>query len=101
MNRRSFLTRLATAAAGFTILPSAVTYARTWKVAESGLYVGVPIVFDHAVLGSTSRQWFEIQRPLAWYYCNASFSREWFLAAAEKYGPQRDVTQTPTLHLTP
>lgn len=31
MNRRSFLETLAKAAAGFTILPSATTYARTWK----------------------------------------------------------------------
>lgn len=31
MNRRSFLSTLAQAAAAFTILPSAVTYERTWK----------------------------------------------------------------------
>ena len=30
MNRRSFFKTLATAAAAFTILPSAVTYGRTW-----------------------------------------------------------------------
>jgi hypothetical protein len=31
MNRRNFFKSLAKAAAGFAILPSAVTYARTWK----------------------------------------------------------------------
>lgn len=31
MNRRSFIERLAKAAAGFTILPAATTYQRVWK----------------------------------------------------------------------
>jgi len=31
MNRRSFFKSLAKAAAGFSILPSAMTYKRTWK----------------------------------------------------------------------
>lgn len=31
MNRRNFLTSIITASAGFSILPSAMTYARTWK----------------------------------------------------------------------
>lgn len=30
MNRRSFFTKLALAAAAFTVLPSATTYARKW-----------------------------------------------------------------------
>jgi hypothetical protein len=37
MRRRSFLSKLATVAAGFSILPSALTYDRQWKFAESGL----------------------------------------------------------------
>lgn len=31
MNRRSFFSKLAVAAAGFTILPPATTYERIWK----------------------------------------------------------------------
>ena len=43
MNRRSFFKTLATAAAAFTILPSAVTYGRTWaKKTSSGIYVVNP-----------------------------------------------------------
>lgn len=33
MNRRSFFTKLAVAAAGFAILPPATTYDRIWKPA--------------------------------------------------------------------
>jgi len=32
--RRSFLTKLALGVAGFTILPAATTYARSWKKTE-------------------------------------------------------------------
>jgi hypothetical protein len=38
MNRRGFFSKLAVVAAGFTILPSATTYARIWKPTQ-GLYV--------------------------------------------------------------
>lgn len=38
MNRRNFLATLTQAAAAFTILPSAVTYERTWKM-EGELWV--------------------------------------------------------------
>jgi len=31
MNRRSFLSSIATAVAGFTVLPPATTYDRVWK----------------------------------------------------------------------
>lgn len=31
MNRRSFIDRIAKAALAFSVLPSATTYARTWK----------------------------------------------------------------------
>ena len=37
MTRRSFIDAALKAAAGFAILPSAVTYARTWKPVASGL----------------------------------------------------------------
>lgn len=40
MNRRSFLTNIAVAAAAFTILPSASTYQRNWvKTRPNGLWV--------------------------------------------------------------
>lgn len=44
MNRRSFFKTLAVAAAGFSVLPSATTYARAkWvKQASSGIYVVNP-----------------------------------------------------------
>lgn len=42
MRRRDFFRTLATAAAGFAILPSAGTYARTWKRAASGILVPNP-----------------------------------------------------------
>jgi len=39
MNRRNFLGSLSTAIAAFTVLPSAVTYGRTWiKPTTSNLY---------------------------------------------------------------
>jgi len=34
-SRRSFLSKLALGVAGFTILPAATTYARSWKKTES------------------------------------------------------------------
>jgi len=39
MNRRSFFKTLATAAAGFTILPPATTYERVWKAQAKWLIV--------------------------------------------------------------
>jgi hypothetical protein len=39
MNRRHFLSSLATAVAGFTILPPATTYQRVWKVSKPKLWV--------------------------------------------------------------
>jgi hypothetical protein len=43
MNRRSFFKSLATAAAGFAILPSAATYTRApWKKVASGIWVVNP-----------------------------------------------------------
>jgi len=44
LNRRSFFKTLATAAAGFTILPAATKYTRTpWKkLSASGIYVVNP-----------------------------------------------------------
>ncbi len=41
MNKRDFLKTLAKAAAGFTILPSAVTYARKWRRVD-GIWVVQP-----------------------------------------------------------
>lgn len=42
MNRRSFLSAMIKAAAGAMILPSAVTYARTWKPTASGILFREP-----------------------------------------------------------
>lgn len=44
MNRRSFFTKLALAAAAFTVLPSATTYARKWVAprADSPLWIPNP-----------------------------------------------------------
>ena len=41
MNRRGFFSTLAKAVAGFTILPAAMTYARTW-VPTGDLYIPNP-----------------------------------------------------------
>lgn len=42
MRRRDFFRTLATAAAGFAILPSAGTYKRTWKSSPSKLWLPNP-----------------------------------------------------------
>jgi hypothetical protein len=39
MDRRSFFTTIAKAAAAFAVLPAATTYARSWKPLPSGLLV--------------------------------------------------------------
>lgn len=39
MNRRSFLSSLLKGVVSAAILPSAVTYTRTWKTADSGLII--------------------------------------------------------------
>jgi hypothetical protein len=38
MNRRNFINNILTAAAGFAILPSAMTYKRTWTKSDAGLW---------------------------------------------------------------
>jgi|ERR1044072_694804 len=43
-NRRDFLRTLATAAAGFTILPPATTYSRVWRATS-------PSPSNHGVIG--------------------------------------------------
>ena len=48
--RRSFFSRLAVGIAAFSILPSALTYARTWKPMASG--VVVPLESEFAQLAS-------------------------------------------------
>lgn len=43
MNRRGFFKKLALATAAFSILPTATTYARTWKIApESSVWIPNP-----------------------------------------------------------
>ncbi len=42
MNRRGFFQTLGTIAAGFTILPGALTYTRKWKPIDCGIYVPNP-----------------------------------------------------------
>lgn len=42
MNRRNFLGKLLVGAAAFAILPSATTYARSWKPLGSGILVPNP-----------------------------------------------------------
>ncbi len=61
--RRDFFRTLALGVAGFAVLPSALTYKRTWKVV-SGLVVPVevPIVMNGQVLGYTIRQLFSEQK---------------------------------------
>ena len=58
MNRRSFFKTLAVAAAGFSVLPSATTYARAkWvKQASSGIYVVNPA-------------WVNAPYEVAWFVC--------------------------------
>lgn len=42
MNRRGFFGMVGAAAAGFVILPSAATYARSWKPTAAGVWVPNP-----------------------------------------------------------
>lgn len=61
MNRRGFLASLGKAVAGFTILPSATTYVRTWKAPSEGKLlwvlewqcemVGAPFVYQSNATG--------------------------------------------------
>ena len=44
MNRRGFLSAMLRAGAGFAVLPSALTYARTWQPTRSGLVVPSVVV---------------------------------------------------------
>lgn len=53
MNRRHFFSTLAKAAAGFAILPTAVTYARNW----SGVLIPAPLD-----LNALMREVYKIQR---------------------------------------
>ena len=47
MNRRGFLSGLAAVAATFAVLPSAVTYQRTWRIPpRKQLYVPNPAYYD-------------------------------------------------------
>jgi hypothetical protein len=53
MNRRGFLRSLGALAAGFSILPSATLYTRTWKATEPQFKCflhDVPPVFDEAII---------------------------------------------------
>jgi len=44
MNRRGFLSAMLRAGAGFAVLPSALTYARTWQPTRSGLVMPSVVV---------------------------------------------------------
>ena len=97
MNRRSFFSTIAKAAAGFAILPSAVTYARHWKTINSGIvvpeYNGIEIRFNNGDLGVTTRQLFNEQETISilrlmWYWRIMHFSREAFEQQGKRYTPK-------------
>ncbi|MDE2096200.1 MAG: hypothetical protein KGL39_03070 [Patescibacteria group bacterium] len=80
MNRRNFLSVLAKAAAGFTILPSAVTYQRQWKPNSTGIMVPFYEVVTDPDTGLT----LSLQgiRPLAWWWAAKNFSKDEFMKYA-------------------
>ena len=73
--RRSFLSKLALGVAGFTILPAATTYARSWKKTEAGLYAVNPdwvdAPYEMTMMYSTKDfngtwKWVDVPLVLAW-----------------------------------
>lgn len=79
--RRSFFRQLALGVAAFGILPSAVTYARTWKPLASGVVVPAAvkqgeIVFDMKTLTATVRQLFDEQSAPQMYIIAADLTRQ-------------------------
>lgn len=67
--RRDFFRSLALGVAGFAILPSATTYARTWKPLASNIFVpaGSAIEFPPGLLSGTIRQLFAEQKAAQTY----------------------------------
>lgn len=82
-SRRSFFKRLALAGAGFAVLPSAATYARKWKFSRNELLWlpggvhGVNVEFSPQLLGSTIRNLFAEQSPVAFWWHKNYTASEW------------------------
>ena len=87
MNRRSFIRTLATAAVASAAVPAAVAaLGRQQPLVIATPLEGVPIVFDNAVLGSTIRNLFNEQEPVAFYWASGTFTRAEFEDECARYG---------------
>lgn len=72
MNRRGFLKSIGKIAAGFTILPSATTYLRSWKLSDGGLIIpdnellntGLILDWNLEYLKNLMREFYIINNPL-------------------------------------
>ena len=84
MNRRNFIKSALKAATGFMILPSAVTYARNWKLMASGLVV--PRWIPMPSVEWNSEVFTPPQLPLAWYWGAHMFTASDFMKSAAKFG---------------
>jgi hypothetical protein len=83
--RRSFFRSLALGAAAFAVLPSALTYRRTWKATASGIYQPVELDIDPRLLGGTVRQLFSEERQAQMYILSQSIE-----AHLRKFWPDTD-----------